>query len=618
VTCPSCGATVQAGATTCPSCLQPVSNSTDSASAVTVPRFSPPVSAAPVSGPTSPTPGSFPRPGSSEEGRARLDRELQAALGPQYRVEDRLGEGGFAVVFLVRDLSLGRRLAVKVLSPDMALSRTGLERFHREAEAIAQLSHPNIVPLHFAGQHGDLVYLAMAFVEGETVAERLARDGALPIADAIRIFREVASALDLAHRQGIVHRDIKPANILLERETGRALVTDFGVARVASAENLTSAGLVVGTPAYFSPEQVGGMPSDGRSDLYSLGLVAYEMLAGSLPFGSPVTQETLIRRLAGPPEPIRQRRPDVPEELDAVVMRCLEPGPENRFQTGADIVRALEGEVVALTGSRKIAERARRRRVAWAAAIGTAVVAVGVGTWVLARSPASPPGPVAPAGMVVIPTGSYLIGSDDSGWARPAHRVALAAFAMDRTEVTVGAYQRFVRETNAEAPWSAEPDSLLPVTGVRWPEASAFCAWRTPGGRLPSEFELEAAARGLEGRRYAWGDVLDTSAAEIGHPKATHPARVASHPRGDTPLGVSDLIGNVWEWTSSRMLAYPGGAQTPGGDTLFVIRGGAYNMPIAYTTAFYRAGVTASPASRQAIAYTGFRCSASLPRAGGR
>ncbi len=582
-----------------------------------MPRFSPPSAAPPVS--LSPAPDSFPRPAPGLERLEQLDRDLQAALGPQYRVAHPLGEGGFAVVFLVRDLSLGRRLAVKVLSPDIALSRKGIERFHREAEAIAQLSHPNIVPLHFAGQHGDLVYLAMAFVEGETVAARLAREGQLPIADAVRIFKEVASALDLAHRQGIVHRDIKPANILLERETGRALVTDFGVARVTSDENLTTSGLVVGTPVYFSPEQVGGLPSDGRSDLYSLGLVVYEMLSGSSPFGSHVTQETLIRRLAEPPDSVREHRPEVPAELDAVVMRCLEPAADDRFQSGADVVRALEGAVVPITGSRRTSARAqRRRRVAWATAAGLVLVGAGLGAWALTRPPSTRPGPVAPAGMVVIPGGNYLIGSDDSGWARPAHRVALAAFAIDRTEVTVGAFGRFVRETNAEAPWSAVPDSLLPVTGVRWPEASAYCAWRTRGGRLPTEFEWEAAARGLEGRRYAWGDVLDTAAAAIANPKATSPARVGSHPRGNTPLGVSDLIGNVWEWTSSRMLAYPGGSQPPGGDTLFVIRGGAYNMPMAYATTFYRAGVPASPASRQSIAFTGFRCAASLPEAAGQ
>jgi formylglycine-generating enzyme required for sulfatase activity len=570
-----------------------------------------------VSGPLSPVPDPFPRPESSGDRFAELDRELQSALGPQYAVEQRIGEGGFAMVFLVRDLSLGRRLAVKVLSPDMALSRTGLERFHREAEAIARLSHPNIVPLHFAGQSENLVYLAMQLVEGESLGDRLAREGALPVADAARILREVASALDLAHRRGIVHRDIKPANILLEHDSGRALVTDFGVAHVSYEEHLTTTGLVVGTPAYFSPEQVGGLPSDGRSDLYSLGLVVYEMLAGALPFGGRVTHESLIHRMAGKPEGIRKRRPEVPAALDAVVMRCLEPAMENRFQSGADIVQALDGEMFVSAAGRTWLGKpgVARRRWMWAVLGVAAAAVVVVGVANVIGPVTTPPAPVAPPGMVAVPAGSYLIGSNDDERARPAHRVPVPSFAIDRTEVTVGAYRQFVGRTNAELPWMTEPDSLLPVTRVRWAEASAFCAWRVRDGRLPTEFEWEAAARGLEGRPYPWGDVMDTAAAEIAHPRAAGPLRVRSHPRGDTPLGVSDLVGNVWEWTSSRLLPYPGGDLQPGGDTLYVIRGGSYNSLPAFATGFYRAGIAASPPRRSDIAQTGFRCAVSFPQA---
>jgi len=613
------------GATTCPSCRLPFSESAEAATAVTTPRISPPQQQ-PISGPLSPVPDPFPPPASSADRFAHLDRELQSALGPQYAVEQRIGEGGFAIVFLVRDLALGRRLAVKVLSPDMALSRTGLERFHREAEAIARLSHPNIVPLHFAGQSEDLVYLAMQLVEGESLADRLAREGALPVADAVRILREVAGALDLAHRLGIVHRDIKPGNILLERETGRSLVTDFGVARVPFGKQLTSAGLVVGTPAYFSPEQVAGLPSDGRSDLYSLGLVAYEMLAGALPFGGCTTHESLIHRMAGKPEGIRKLRPEVPAALDAAVMRCLEPEPEDRFQAGAEIVKALDGGLPVSTtrGARQGKPAAARRPVAWVVAGVAATALVIEGARIVIGLLTTPPGPMAPPGMVVVPAGSYLIGSNDEPRARPAHRVALPAFAIDSTEVTVGAYRRFVRATNADLPWTTEPDSLLPVTGVRWAEAAAFCAWRAQGRRLPTEFEWEATARGPEGRRYPWGDAPDTSAAELAldtvaaaraRRASAGPVRVGTHPRGDSPLGVADLVGNVWEWTSSRLLPYPGGHLQPGGDTLYVIRGGAYNTPPAFATGFYRAGVAASPRTRGEIAQTGFRCAAPPPQA---
>ena len=571
--------------------------------------------------PISPPPGIFPKPPSTADAMATLDRDLQSALGPQYVVEERLGSGGFAVVFLVLDQSLGRRLAVKVLSPDMALSRSGLERFHREAASIARLSHPNIVPLHFAGQHGDLVYLAMQYVEGETLADRLAREGRMPISDVVRVLREVASALDLAHRRGIVHRDIKPANILLERESGRALVTDFGVARVADQSGLTTAGLVVGTPAYFSPEQVGGVTSDQRSDFYSLGLVAYEMLAGALPFGGHTTNEILLQRLADKPPSIRKARPDVPAALDAAVLRCLEPEPEHRFQTGAEIVQVLEDELPQTSGRRPsvaVSAAARVRRPRWAVPAGGALVVLvaAAGVWLATRGPSRPPPPTVPDGMVMIPAGTYRIGSnaDSLARARPEHPVTLRGFAIDRTEVTVGAYQRFVEATNAERPWAvASPDPLLPVTGVRWSEASAFCASR--GARLPTEFEWEAAARGPQGRRYTWGDAVDSTAAALGRGAAA-PSRVGTHPRGNTPEGVADLIGNVWEWTSSRFEPYPGGKPFAGAGALYVIRGGAFNTPASYATTYYRSGIAPSPVSRADIAQTGFRCAAALPAAG--
>src|SRR3954471_24689286 len=169
-----------------------------------------------------------------------LSAQLSAALGSGYEVQRVLGEGGFAVVFLVRDLSLKRDLAVKVLSPDMITSKTVLDRFQREAETIAQLSHPHIVPLHFIGQKDHLLYLAMACVDGGSIADRLEREGRLPVDDVVRIVSQVASALAHAHKRGVIHRDIKPANVLVDAESGRCLVTDFGIARSADATQLTA------------------------------------------------------------------------------------------------------------------------------------------------------------------------------------------------------------------------------------------------------------------------------------------------------------------------------------------------------------------------------------------
>ena len=191
-------------------------------------------------------------------------------------MERPLGAGGHAVVFLVRDLQLRRMLAVKVISPDLIASRTVVERFRREAETIAGLSHPHIVPLHFIGGKDDLLYLAMGFVDGGSLADRLQREGRLPIDDVRRLIVEVADALAYAHKRGVVHRDIKPQNVLLDADSGRALITDFGIARTQDGATLTATGMVVGTPAYVAPEQLSGEVSDHRVDIYALGVMTYE------------------------------------------------------------------------------------------------------------------------------------------------------------------------------------------------------------------------------------------------------------------------------------------------------------------------------------------------------
>jgi len=307
----------------------------------------------------------------------------------------------------------------------------------------------------------------------------------------------------------------------------------------------------------------------------------------------------------------------VPAALDAAVLRCLEPEPEHRFQTGADLVKVLEEELPTTSGRRPsvaVLTAGPSRRPRWLFPVGAAllVVAAAAGGWLATRGPSLPPPPVVPDGMVLIPAGTYRIGSNADPLARawPEHVVALPAFAIDRTEVTVGAYEQFARATNAERPWgrAAAPDSLLPVAGVQWSEASAFCGTR--GVRLPTEVEWEAAARGLHGRHYPWGDTFDAAAASL-----DSGARVGTHVRGNTPEGVADLIGNVWEWTSSRYEPYPGGKTIAGSEGEYVIRGGAFNTQAAYASAYYRVGMPAT-APRTLIPQTGFRCAAALPSVG--
>ena len=540
---------------------------------------------------------------------------VQAALGPNYQVERSIGQGGFAAVYLVRDLTLKRPLAVKVLSPDLLLSPTARERFRREAETIAQLSHPHIVPLHFIGDAQDVVYLAMAFVDGESLADRIQREGRLSVDESARIMREVASALDLAHRRGVIHRDIKPHNVLLERETGRSLVTDFGIARTAENASLTASGMVVGTPTYMSPEQVTGGVVDHRADLYALGCVGYEMLVGRPPFSGTTPTEILMKRVAQPAERVERARPDTPPDLAEVVNRCLEQDPEKRFASGSEIVRALGGATP--TGGQPTLETHRRKRRARrlptvALGVGALVVLAVAGALLLRRGSAHRAPPAVPEGMVLVPAGTYAIGRDSGpASSRPAHPVQLPAFYMDRTEVTVGAFRHLATTTGGPGVWGFVPaatvDSLLPVTGVQWPRASAYCGLaHPPNGRLPTEEEWEAAARGSDGRIYPWGSAWDGTAANTASARRGGPARVGSFPRGSTPQGVADLIGNVWEWTASHAAAYPGGtAPLRSSPNDFVIRGGAFNTPDSIADATRRGYV---PAMSTDLASTGFRC----------
>jgi formylglycine-generating enzyme required for sulfatase activity len=552
-----------------------------------------------------------------------LGARLQAALGAGYVVERSIGQGGFAAVYLVRDLTLKRPLAVKVLTPDLLLSGTALERFRREAETIAQLAHPHIVPIHFIGGANDVFYLAMAYVDGESLADRIGREGRIGVDETARILREVASALDFAHRRGVIHRDIKPHNVLLEQETGRALVTDFGIARTAEAASLTVSGMVIGTPAYMSPEQVTASPVDHRSDLYALGIVGYEMLTGRPPFGGDTPTETLMKRVAHPAEPVQRVRPDTPPALAEVVNRCLEQEPARRFATGGEIVRLLGGapSISAGHSTAELVRGARRSHLALLPALAAVILLVtAAGYWLLRgretrEPPPAPSAPPVPEGMVVIPAGTYTVGRNDGrAWLRPAHQVALRAFALERTEVTVGAYRKFVAATGAQAPWSTPPDSLLPVSGVMWGEATAYCGWRYPGrGRLPREEEWEAAARGPGALRYPWGATWQAGAANTQSAGRDAPAAVGSYPRGNTSLGVSDLIGNVWEWTSSRMEAYPGGQAAPRSEGTYVIRGGGFNTLDALADATYRGWQPPTGASRADLSATGFRCVVPLP-----
>jgi predicted Ser/Thr protein kinase len=266
---------------------------------------------------------------------------LAKALAGQYAIERELGRGGMGIVVLARDERLDRNVALKVLPPALAEQADTRERFLREARMAAQLSHPNIVPIHRADDIGGFAFFAMGFVDGETLGDFIRGRDKLPAMDVVRIMREVAWALAYAHARGIVHRDVKPENILLERSTGRAIVTDFGIARADFNPALTQDGLVLGTVHYMSPEQASGDTLDGRSDLYALGCVGYYALSGRLPFEGQSPQAILVAHATREPPPLHSVAPHVPSQLAAVIDQCLRKPPGERFATGEALADAL-------------------------------------------------------------------------------------------------------------------------------------------------------------------------------------------------------------------------------------------------------------------------------------
>ncbi len=318
-----------------------------------------------------------------------VDR-LTAALSDRYTIERELGAGGMATVYLAHDVKHDRQVALKVLRPDLAAS-LGADRFLREVRIAANLSHPHILPLYDSGEADGFLFYVMPYVEGESLREKLDREGELPIPEATRILKEIADALAYAHEHRVVHRDIKPDNVML---SGRhALVMDFGVAKAVSEatgrHQVTTAGVALGTPTYMAPEQAAADPHvDHRADIYALGVLAYEILAGRPPFMGTTAQQILSAQVMVAPEPLATYRSTVPPELAAVIMRCLEKKPADRWQTAEELLQPFEamstssqGITPVETRPHRAAARSGRRGVLIAVAAAVIMVAVAAVMW---------------------------------------------------------------------------------------------------------------------------------------------------------------------------------------------------------------------------------------------
>lgn len=316
---------------------------------------------------------------------------LRAALGAQYHIERLLGQGGMGAVYLARDTTLDRPVAVKVINPDVAGNATLRERFLQEARTVARLRHPHIVPVFAAGETAGMLYFVMEYVPGESLRDLLAREGRVPGARAGQILAELAQALHHAHGQGLIHRDVKPENILLDAESGRALLTDFGVARAVEQDGgMTQAGMILGSPRYMSPEQASGDPGlDGRSDLYSLALVGYEMCTGTPVVESATVAGMLVKHLTETPPPLASRTGGVPPSVATAIDRGLAKNPAERWQTGREFAEALAGGAVTPSGVvPRLGGPVPRRRARWLLPVAAAGVVV-AGLWyALGREPA--------------------------------------------------------------------------------------------------------------------------------------------------------------------------------------------------------------------------------------
>ena len=343
--CPRCHSVYASDAKFCP---KDGSQLVDVAAAAAAP----PSASAAAAGSTQIRQAVKPKPSVADPAKSLRDQVLDA----RYQVGRKLGEGGMSFVYEAKDISSGELVAVKIMTPKLAQDRTAAERLRREAGLAMRLDHPNICRIMRLGETEDgLIYLVMPLLKGELLSDKEVREGPIPLEIGVPIMRQVCSALDVAHQQQIIHRDLKPENIFICPEPDgalRAVVTDFGLAKERRAEpgmaKLTATGIILGTPEFMSPEQIRGKPLDGRSDIYALGLVAYEMFTGKLPFEGKTAQDMMIARLRGQPLPLRKARTDLEfsASFEKALMKAIEADPAARYQTAGEFGKALEDAAV--------------------------------------------------------------------------------------------------------------------------------------------------------------------------------------------------------------------------------------------------------------------------------
>jgi serine/threonine-protein kinase len=615
-------------------------------------------------------------------------------------------------VFLAEQIALGNRpVALKVLLRKLLDDPGFLLRFHDEAASTARLRHPNVITVYESGISDDgSPYIAMEYLKGETLRQAIQARGPLSVPQTVEILQQAAQGLQAAHKLGIIHGDLKPENIFLTRSEGGELVvkvTDFGMAKLRESATRTLRGTVLGTPAYMSFEQASGLRSEewsARTDIYSLGVVVYEMLTGRVPFPSDTPLGHVPKDELAEPPPLRAVAAElvVAPEVERVVMKALKKQREERYASVLEFARELAAAAQPAVPGETRQPPAKAEAVSSPAVIAGALApslgrvggdseappapspapaqaaaavqtppptpAVGipqpskpppevakpaptvipqpvvarppqfrsvmeprrrgksqrlgllvllmiiVAVWPLLRlreqrqkrttgqtseagkSISQPAPSSAPAGMVAIPGGTFMMGRDNAEDPEetPAHSVAVAPFYLDLTLVTRGDYAR------------VQVDSSWPATGVSWNDSQAYC--QSMGKHLPSEAEWEYAARGKDGRLYPWGNKFDSTATNSIEARLGHLIGVGALPKNKSPFGVFDMSGNVWEWTADDYKPYPGHQPTfeiPADGK--VIRGGSYQSDKLHATTTTRNLDHASTRSP----VIGFRCAKS-------